>query len=61
MSKNIVFMTAVRVPGMEHRSEPYKFGIDSWKHWCKKNNAELVICDELLHPHDWEGLLHSEF
>lgn len=52
MSKNIVFMTAVRVPGMEHRSEPYKFGIDSWKHWCKKNDAELVICDELIHHHD---------
>ena len=52
MSKNVVFMTAVKVPGMEYRSKPYKYGIDSWKHWCDKNGAELVVCDELLHPND---------
>jgi len=52
MSKNIVYMTAVKVPGMEYRSEPYQYGINSWKHWCDKNGAELVVCDELLHPND---------
>ena len=45
-------MTAVRVPGMEHRSEPYKYGIKSFKHWCEKNNCELVVLDELIHPND---------
>lgn len=50
MSKNIVFMTAVTVPGQESRSAPYKYGIKSWKHWCDKNNAELVVCDQLLFP-----------
>ncbi len=52
MSKNVVFMTAVKIKGMEHRSEPYKYGIASWKYWCEKNNCELMILDELLHPHD---------
>ena len=41
--KNVVFMTAVKVPGMEERSEPYKYGINSFKSWCDKNNCELVV------------------
>ncbi len=52
MSKNVVFMTAVKVSGMEHRSIPYKYGIESWKHWCKKNNCELMVLDELIHPNE---------
>ena len=52
MSKNIVFMTAVKIKGMEYRSHPYKYGISSWKKWCKINNCELIVLDELLHPHD---------
>jgi hypothetical protein len=52
MSKNIVFMTAVKVPGMEHRSEPYEYGKASFKHWCEKNDCDLVVLDELIHPHD---------
>ena len=50
MSKNIVFMPAIKIPGLEHRSIPYKYGINSWDHWCKKNNAELIIMDELMCP-----------
>ena len=45
-------MTAVKVPGMEERSEPYKYGINSFKSWCDKNNCELVVLDELLHSND---------
>ena len=52
MTKNVVFMTAVKVPEMEHRSKPYEYGIASWKKWCDKNNCELVVLDELLHPND---------
>lgn len=52
MSKNIVFITAVSIPGQESRSYPYKFGIQSWEHWCKKNDAELIVCDQLLFPVD---------
>ena len=44
--KNIVFMVAVKVPGMEGRSEPYKYGINSFKYWCEKNNCELFVLDD---------------
>ena len=50
--KNVVFMTAVKVPGMEDRSAPYEFGINSFKYWCDKNDCELVVLDELIHPND---------
>ena len=50
--KNVVFMTAVKVPDMEYRSAPYEYGIKSFKHWCNKNNCELVVLDELIHPND---------
>ena len=46
MKRNIVFLTAIKFPGQEHRSEPYKYGIDSWKHWCNKNESELFVLDE---------------
>ena len=49
-SKNIVFMPAVVIPGLESRSIPYKYGIESWKRWCAKNDAELVVMDQLLCP-----------
>lgn len=44
--KNIVFITAITFPGKEERSKPYKYGLDSWKYWCKKNNCELFVLDE---------------
>ena len=50
--KNIIFMTAVKVPGMESRSVPYEFGINSFKNWCEKNGCELFVLDELIHPND---------
>ena len=50
--KNIIFMTAVKVPGMESRSVPYEFGINSFKNWCEKNDCELFVLDELIHPND---------
>ena len=56
---NIVFMMNIRSNskeerfGLEHtasRSLPSQFAIKSWNTWCKKNNAELFILDELLLP-----------
>ena len=41
--KNVVFMLAVKVPQYPWRSEPYKYGIASWKKWCDKNNCELFV------------------
>jgi hypothetical protein len=45
-------MTAVKVPGMESRSVPYEYGINSFKNWCEKNDCELFVLDELIHPND---------
>jgi len=53
MSKNVVFLPAIVVEGNESRSAPYKYGIDSWKKWCQKNNAELFILDQLIYPIDY--------
>ena len=60
MKKNIVFIVDVKLPGKqqevgrwaETRSDPYKFCIDSWKHWCKKNDCELFILNDLILPHE---------
>jgi len=46
MKRNIVFLTAITFPGQEHRSEPYKYGIKSWQHWCDKNDCDLFVLDE---------------
>ena len=46
MKRDIVFLTAITFPGQEHRSAPYQYGIDSWKHWCNKNNCDLFVLDE---------------
>jgi hypothetical protein len=51
MKKNIVFMTAVKVPGKESRSAPYKFGIDSFKKWCDKRNYQLVVLEDPIFDH----------
>lgn len=51
MKKNIIFMTAVKVPGKESRAAPYKFGIESFKRWCDKRNYQLVVLtDPLFDP-----------
>ena len=34
------------------RSTPYQFSIDSWEHWCNKNDCELFVLTELIHPHE---------
>ena len=47
MKRNIVFLTAITFPGQEYRSAPYKYGIDSWKHWCDKNECDLFELDLL--------------
>ena len=46
--KNIVFITALKSPTNELRSEGYKYSIDSWKVWCRANKCELRVLDEPL-------------
>lgn len=52
MKKNVLFLVSIQIPGKESRSAPYQFGIDSYKHWCKKNNIELFVLNELIAPPD---------
>jgi hypothetical protein len=48
MNKDVVLMVACAIPGMEERSKPYKYGINSWKYWCDKNDCEFFVLDEPL-------------
>jgi len=57
--KNIVFIpfieretsiTNISGIGKSGRTDGYLHGIESWKRWCKKNDCELVIMDQLLMP-----------
>ena len=57
--KNIVFIpfinrkesyTSVSGIGKAGRTDGYEYGINSWRQWCKKNNCELFIMDNLLLP-----------
>ena len=69
MKKNIVFLPCIDAG--DGRNSPYQYSIDSWKHWCEKNNCDLVVMDQLLCPieemkitwqryHVLEILEHSE-
>ena len=34
------------------RSKPYKYSIESWRRWCKKNDCELFVLNDLILPND---------
>ena len=36
--------------GRADRTKGYKYGVDSWKHWCEKHDVEFFLMDELLVP-----------
>ena len=46
--KNIVFMPAIKDKKRIGRSGGYEWSIKSWKYWCKKNDCELFILNDLL-------------
>tara|TARA_R110002051_G_C8633481_1_gene485109 strand:+ start:260 stop:1036 length:777 start_codon:yes stop_codon:yes gene_type:complete len=46
--KNVVFIPNIDLG--KGRSESYQYSIDSWKHWCDKNDCELFILEDLLLP-----------
>ena len=50
--KNIVFMMDIDLGGegrySSSRREAYKYSIDSWRKWCKKNNCELFVLNNLV-------------
>ena len=46
--KNVVFIPHIEAG--DGRSSSYKFSIKSWKHWCDKNNCDLVVFDTPICP-----------
>ena len=58
--KNIVFIPYIKREnslGNSGVSKPrwdtgYDYGISSWRKWCKKNNHDLIIMDELMVPEE---------
>lgn len=48
--KNLVFITAIKSPLNEVRSQAYQYSILSWKTWCALNGCELRVLDEPLFP-----------
>ena len=49
--KNIVFIPNIDLGN--GRNNSYHYSIDSWKHWCEKNNCELLVWEDLLYPVDY--------
>jgi len=47
--KNVVFVIAIETDSRS-RDQEYKWSIASWEKWCKKNNVELFIMQDLLCP-----------
>ena len=60
MNNNVVFISNIKLNKegrfSETRNLPYKFCINSWKHWCKKHNYELFVLEDLLFPIDDIGI-----
>ena len=46
--KNIVFIPNIDVGN--GRSDNYNYSINSWKHWCDKNDCELIELKDLVLP-----------
>ena len=58
--KNIVFIMDIDLKGEGRYSStrrlPYQYSIKSWKHWCKKNNAELFLLTEKMYENNYMHL-----
>ena len=68
--KNIVFIPNIKVKGNaffsqgdsdENRSNAYDYSIKSWKHFCDKNNCELVVWEDLLYPIDYMKITFQRY
>ena len=46
--KNIVFIPNIDLGN--DRNNSYHYSIKSWKHWCDKNDCELIVWEDLLLP-----------
>ena len=48
MAKNIVFIPNIKMG--DGRNDSYQYSVDSWKHFCEKNDCELLVWEDLLFP-----------
>ena len=48
MNKNVVFIPNIDLNN--GRSNSYEYSIKSWKHWCDKNDCELLVWQDLIFP-----------
>jgi len=61
MKKNIVFMPAIKDPNRIGRSVGYEYSINSWKHWCDKNDAELFLLEEQLYDSKFMSIMWQRY
>ena len=45
---NVVFIPNIDLS--DGRSDKYNYCINSWKHWCNKNDCKLIVWEDLLLP-----------
>ena len=51
--KNIVFIPLVKGTDEKRiREAAYDLSVKSWSHWCKKNDCELFVLQDLIHDYD---------
>lgn len=43
---NLIFITDIKDPQNESRSDPYKYGVKSWENWAEKNNTDIFKLNE---------------
>lgn len=49
---NVVYIINIETDKKPGRTTPYKYGIESWRKWCYKNNAKLVVLDQSILPYE---------
>jgi hypothetical protein len=54
MSKqNVVFMVNLSEDLKKNRNAPYKFSVDSWKHYCDRHGCELFVLEDRIYDEDY--------
>lgn len=65
MKKNIAFIMDIDLNGdgrwASSRRAPYQYSINSWKHWCAKNDVEMFILSDLLVDHNDMGICWQRY
>jgi len=49
-NKNIIFIPNIDLGN--NRNTSYQYSVDSWKHFCNKNDCELLVWEDLICPVD---------